>query len=563
MICLQRQSAPKTPARTWHEIDWITCKRNVDSLQVRIVKARKEGRHNRVKALQWLLTHSFSGKVLAIRRVTENKGKNTPGVDGETWNTPEAKWQAIRILTRRGYRSHPLRRVYIPKANGKQRPLGIPTMRDRAMQALHLLALDPIAETTGDRHSYGFRRQRSCADAMAQCHIVLSGKHGARWVLEGDIQGCFDQISHEWILRHIPLDKKVLRAWLKAGVMEQDTFHPTEEGTPQGGIISPVIANMVLDGLEKALEAVGVKRNTRGKIVSNPHKVNLIRYADDFLITGISRTVLEQVVQPLVATFLRERGLTLSSEKTRVTHIDQGFDFLGQQIRSYKGKVLITPAKKSVKAVLTKIRGIIRGHATAKAAYLIQHLNPILRGWVNYHRHICAKETFRRVDHAIQCALWRWATRRHHQKSVRWIWSRYFLSKDRRYGVFTDTINGRTVRLIRASEVAIIRHVKVRTDVNPYVSADRAYYRMRIERTMKGRLKGMHWRIWTRQHGRCPICHGMLSEERGRHLHHCDGDASNTVLTNLILLHPNCHRLVHNPVGRIQVASVTPDVRRA
>jgi len=365
------------------------------------------------------------------------------------------------------------------------------------------------------------------------------------------------------MLRHIPMDRKVLRAWLKAGVLEEGTFRATEEGTPQGGIISPVLANMVLDGLETRLEAVGVRRDRRGKIVSNPHKINLIRYADDFIITGASRTILEKTVQPLVEAFLKERGLTLSREKTRVTHIDEGFDFLGQHIRKYKGKLLIKPAKKSVKAVLTKIRQVIHNNATAKAIPLIRQLNPIIRGWVYYHRHIAAKDTFRRMDYAIQCALWRWAKRRHPQKSVRWIQRRYFLSISKRSGVFSDKVDGKTVCLMRASDVAIVRHTKIRTDANPYVPANGKYFEMRNKQKMQDRLKGMHWRIWKRQHGRCPICHEILTEVRGRHIHHQDRNSLNNVLTNLIMLHPNCHRLVHNPVGRIQAASLSRDVRRA
>jgi RNA-directed DNA polymerase len=203
------------------------------------VKATQEGRWGRVNALQRLLTHSFSGKALAVRRVTENQGKRTPGVDQETWETPAKKATAIRALRQRGYRPRPLRRVYIPKANGKRRPLGIPTMKDRAMQALYLLALEPIAETTGDLNSYGFRRERSTADAIAQCYTVLGPKRSASWILEGDIKACFDRISHDWLLAHVPMDKPILRKWLKAGFMERHVLHATEEGTPQGGPLSP------------------------------------------------------------------------------------------------------------------------------------------------------------------------------------------------------------------------------------------------------------------------------------------------------------------------------------
>jgi RNA-directed DNA polymerase len=235
----QSACASSGEANAWEQLDWTQCERHVRRLQARIVKATREGRWGRVQALQRLLTHSFSGRALAVKRVTENQGKRTSGVDGKIWGTPASRYKAIGTLRRHGYQPQPLRRVYIPKANGKTRPLGIPTMKDRAMQALYLLALEPIAETTGDRNSYGFRPKRATADAIEHCHIALSRKTGAPWVLEGDIRGCFDNISHEWMLRRIPTDKVMLRKWLKAGFVENRTLFPTEAGTPQGGIISP------------------------------------------------------------------------------------------------------------------------------------------------------------------------------------------------------------------------------------------------------------------------------------------------------------------------------------
>src|SRR5208283_2276387 len=241
-------------ATTWDQINWTQCKRQVRRLQARIVKATQAGRWNKVKALQRLLTCSYSGKALAVKRVTENQGKRTSGVDGAIWSTPASKHKAIGLLKRRGYRPQPLRRVHIPKANGKLRPLGIPTIKDRATQALYLLALAPVAETTADGNSYGFRSGRSTADAIGQSFLALSQSNKAPWVLEGDIRGCFDNINHEWMLRHVPTDKKMLRKWLKAGFVENRTLFPTEAGTPQGGIISPTLANLTLDGLERMLK---------------------------------------------------------------------------------------------------------------------------------------------------------------------------------------------------------------------------------------------------------------------------------------------------------------------
>lgn len=268
-------SAPTGKDITWHSIEWDKSYKIVKRLQARIVKAVQANKWNKVKALQRILTCSFSGKALAIRRVTENRGKRTTGVDMVTWNTPKAKSDAIKLLKRRGYKPLPLRRIYIPKGDGRKRPISIPTMTDRAMQALHLMALEPIAEATADRHSYGFRPERSTADAIEQCYTVLARKAGAKWILEADIEGCFDNISHEWLLTNIPMDKEILSKWLKAGFIDKNTLHATKQGTPQGGIISPTLANMTLDGLGKKLsKEFPMKISSR----KPAHKVNYIRY---------------------------------------------------------------------------------------------------------------------------------------------------------------------------------------------------------------------------------------------------------------------------------------------
>jgi RNA-directed DNA polymerase len=276
MTALLRAGAAPHALTDWHAINWHKVHQNVRRLQARIVQATKAGRWGKVKALQRLLTRSFSGKALAVRRVTENQGKRTPGVDRVTWNDPRQKAQAIHALKQRGYRPQPLKRVYISKKNGKKRPLGIPTILDRAMQALYLLALQPIAETTGDTHSYGFRPERSTADAIEQCFTLLSRRTSAKWILEADIRSCFDRISHDWLLANIPMERAILQKWLKAGFMERYVLHPTEMGTPQGGLISPVLANLTLDGLQHQLHT----HFPKPKAGQSP-LVHLVRYADD------------------------------------------------------------------------------------------------------------------------------------------------------------------------------------------------------------------------------------------------------------------------------------------
>ncbi|NCT69253.1 MAG: group II intron reverse transcriptase/maturase, partial [Rhodanobacteraceae bacterium] len=338
MKVLTHESARSNAPQDWHAIDWRRVEQNVRGIQIRITKATQEGKWRKVKALQRLLTRSFCGKAFAVKRVTENQGSRTAGVDRELWETPESRREAIGRLERRGYRPQPLRRVFIPKANGKERPLGIPTMLDRAMQALHLLALEPVSESRSDPNSYGFRRNRSTHDAMSQLFVSLSQKASAEWVLEADIKGCFDHINHDWLLRHVPLDTAILRKWLKAGVIHKGMLQATDAGTPQGGIISPTLANVALNGLESELiEHLGAKL---GKTKARKLKVNVVRYADDFVITGISKEALENEVKPWVESFLAERGLTLSMEKTRIVHIDDGFDFLEpvQSLRSSKAR---------------------------------------------------------------------------------------------------------------------------------------------------------------------------------------------------------------------------------
>src|SRR6266704_1122567 len=342
MTTAQAVGAVSGEAKECYAIDWQTIHRNVRRLQVRIAQATKEGRWGKVRALQRFLTHSYSGKVLAVRRVTENDGKKTPGVDRVIWDTPEKKTWAVHELQRRGYQPQPLRRVYIPKSDGKtKRPLGIPTMIDRAMQALHLLALDPVAETKADRNSYGFRQQRSCADAIEQCFNAL--RHAStQWILEGDIKSCFDKISQDWLLHHVPMDRAILKKWLTSGYMEKHVLHETTDGTPQGGIVSPALANCALDRLEQLLKenyAAGRRVKSLGGLTSS---VNFIRYADDFVITSKSKDLLKGEVQPLVEQFLQQRGLKLSPTKTVITHVEKGFDFLGQNVRRYPdGKLLI------------------------------------------------------------------------------------------------------------------------------------------------------------------------------------------------------------------------------
>ncbi|VVO92090.1 hypothetical protein PS893_02371 [Pseudomonas fluorescens] len=533
----------------WHDIDWCRVQRNVRAMQVRIAKACREGKWRRVKALQRMLTRSRSARYLAVRRVTENQGKRTAGVDRVLWDTPDAKWKAANGLKRHGYKPRPLRRVFIPKSNGKERPLGIPTMTDRAMQALYLLALAPIAETKGDPNSYGFRIERSTADAMGQLFVCLSKKVSAQWILEADIQGCFDHINHDWMLAHVPMDKAILRKWLKAGVIHKGQLQATDAGTPQGGIISPTLANMALDGLETQLKQyLGVTR-------ARKLKINVVRYADDFVITGDSKEVLESEIRPWVEQFLAVRGLQLSPEKTHIVHTDQGFDFLGWNFRKYDGKLLIKPSKKNVKAFYHKVKEVIDANKMAKQEYLIRLLNPILKGWALYHQPVVAKQAYSRMDNLLFYALWRWAKRRHPNKSLQWIGKKYFRTQGSRSWVFATTMleeNGtkKEVALYSLASTPIERHRKVSGEYNPF---DPSMEEMGEKLRTAQMLKKLKYRkqilsLYQSQKGLCLMCKQPITKETGWHDHHIihRTHGGRDTLDNRVLLHPICHQQLHS-----------------
>lgn len=555
-------AVPHTLTPGWHLIPWKKATRNVKRLQSRIVKAIQEGRWNKAKALQRLLTHSFSAKAMAVNRVTENRGKKTPGVDGQLWNTPAKKFDAIHSLKKRGYKPLPLKRIYIPKSNNpsKKRPLSIPCMKDRAMQALYLLALDPIAETRIDLNSYGFRVGRSCADAIEQCFFMLAKRAAPQFVLEGDIRSCFDTISHQWLEENIPMDKEVLRKWLKSGYIDRKTFHQTEEGTPQGSIISPTLCNLTLAGLEKELRQSFPKRWSSPD--KNP-KVNFIAYADDFVITGATPELLESQVKPLVEEFLAKRGLKLSEEKTKITHINEGFDFLGQNLRKYNGKLLIKPSRNSVNKLLRKIRKIVKDYSATTAENLISLLNPVIRGWVYYHRHVVSSKIFNDIDRAIFHALWKWAKRRHPHKTGSWIQDKYFPPHGlQRWRFGVRRIGEAPLQIFKASSLAIKRHTKIRSNANPYDPEQEIYFDQRFGQKLlqgeKGRKRMVG--IWKSQKGKCPVCTQTITEDTGWEIHHIQYrvNGGSDKLANLMLLHPNCHRQTHSQ----KLTVVKPDPRQ-
>ena len=471
----------------WSQINWTEAEEQVSRLQIRIVKATLEQKWRLVKRLQYLMTNSFYAKAIAVKRVITNKGKRTPGIDGELWKTDVEKMKAVNELNCQTYHAKPLKRIYIEKfGKTEKRPLGIPTMRDRAMQALQLLALEPVAETTADRISFGFRKYRSPEDAREYAFRILSRKDSPQWILEGDIKSCFDKISHEWMMEHIPTDKRILKEFMKCGYINKGKLYPTTEGSPQGGVISPTYANMVLDGMEPMILNVYWRSKVKKTfgVKYNSHKVHMVRFADDFIVTASDKETLEAIKQ-MLESFLRERGLTLSMEKTVITHINSGFDFLGWNFRKFKGKLIIKPSSKSMRKVTKKISEIIKNNRTTKQEILIQRLNQVLIGWANYHQGTCAKKCFGTIDNRTWKMLWKWAKRRHPNKKHQWIVDKYWKEyKGRRWAFRTE----KSI-LFSMSDMPIVRKSQMALDKNAFL--DKEYFQKRSQKHRQKRKMAM------------------------------------------------------------------------
>ena len=447
----------KELAKQWNKTPLKKAHAFIKRLQTRIAKAVKEGKYRLAKRLQYLLVNSFYAKLLAVKRVTTNRGRRSAGVDGVKWTTPQEKMRAVLRLTGKGYRASPLRRIFIPKPHsGKFRPLSIPTMFDRAMQALYALALIPWAEVTADRTSFGFRMKRNAQDAAVYSFQCLSRKDSAQWILEGDITGCFDNFTHSWLLDNIPLDTRVLNQFLSAGFIYDGILYRNTSGTPQGGLISPLLANMALDGMERAL-----KEHFPGK------KVHLIRFADDFLVTAESQEEAGRCKEVIID-FLKERGLELSEEKTRIVHIDDGFDFLGWEFRKFKGKLIIKPSRKAIAAITEKLSDIIKSAKAWSQDELIRNLNPVIRGWAMYHRSVSSSVIFGKLDWILGGMLWTWAKRRHNNKGKGWIARKYWQPTLNRKQVFRTG----TQTLVNFTDTKIRYRKFLRLDANPFLDSD-------------------------------------------------------------------------------------------
>ncbi|MEG3936239.1 MULTISPECIES: group II intron reverse transcriptase/maturase, partial [unclassified Microcoleus] len=472
----------------WHSINWRKLERSVYKLQKRIYQASARGDVKAYRRLQKTLMKSWSARALAVRRVTQdNQGKKTAGVDGVKSLTPKQRVELTGNLNL-GTKVSPTRRVWIPKpGTGEKRPLGIPTMKDRALQALVKLALEPEWEARFEPNSYGFRAGRSCHDAVEAIFNAIRLK--PKYVLDADIAKCFDRIDQEALLIKLntfPTIRRQVRAWLKAGVMESKQLFPTSEGTPQGGVISPLLANIALHGMEERIKQYADTFPTKSGLGKrdNRRSISLIRYADDFVILHENLTVVQRCKE-MISEWLKGMGLELKPSKTRLAHTliqyeqeKPGFDFLGFTIQQFPQgkyhskqgfKTIITPSKQKQKVHYEQIARVIEAHKAAPQAALISNLNPVIMGWANYYATVVSKEAYSDIDYLMYQKLSAWAKRRHPKKNGGWVSKRYWQSIGGDNWVFATRKEGLTpLRLLSHADTPIVRHVKVKGESSPY-----------------------------------------------------------------------------------------------
>ena len=603
LISHQEINGQEGQLNSWNDINWRKTIKIVKNLRRRIFRAKKLGQYKQLRRLQKLILKSYSNLLLSVRQITQlNSGKATSGIDKEVIKTPEDRVKLINNWKENKVK--PVKRVYIPKSNGKkrcdpasakdasgqiprrrqtqavgpraadrrkgtptkrgnadqereraprQRPLGIPTVRDRVQQAIVKNSLEPEWEAVFEPNSYGFRPKRSCHDAIMQCYSRLNAGNADRWVLDVDLKGFFDNINHETIINLIDSfpARKLIKDWLQAGFIDNGVKYETLKGTPQGGVISPILANIGLHGLEELITSIKLPAKARGY---HRPKLGLIRYADDFVITAREKEHLETAFTTL-KTWLYEKGLKINSEKTKIVHIDEGFNFLGFNLRHYGGKLLIKPEKEKVLEFCKKLKDEINKGLGLTQVALIKKLNPILRGFANYYRSQVSKEVFSYVNHRLTNYLWKWAVRRHPLKGKKWIKDRYFhYYNGVKWTFMCEEVgrNGKTKPIILvdiSKDIPIIRHIKVKS----VASADDANYTDYFEERNKS-MGSKRWakgskldKVAKNQNYKCPICNDSLLNGEHLEIHHIvpvvKGGSDD--VNNLIHLHRMCHKQVH------------------
>jgi RNA-directed DNA polymerase len=549
----------KTSLKTtveWNQVNWRKLERKVYKLQKRIYRASIRGDVKAVRRLQKTLMKSWSARAIAVRRVTQdNTGKKTAGVDGVKSLSPVARLKLVTNL-KLGFKVSPTRRVWIPKPGTEEkRPLGIPTMKDRALQALVKLALEPEWEARFEPNSYGFRPGRSCQYAIEAIFNAIKLK--PKYVLDADIAKCFDCIDHEALLRKLntfPTIRRQVRAWLKAGVMDDKQLFPTSEGTPQGGVISPLLANIALHGMENRIKQYA--KTLKGNKQKNCESLSLIRYADDFVILHKDITVVQRC-REIISEWLNGMGLELKPSKTRLAHtLEQheqekpGFEFLGFKIQQFpvgkyhskQGfKTLITPSKDKQKVHYEQIASVIEAHKAAPQAALISRLNPIIRGGANYYATVVSKKTYSDLDDLTYQKLRAWAKRRHPLKNGRWVAKRYWHSIDGDSWVFATRKEGETpLRLLNHADTSIVRHVKVKGDSSPY-DANLVYWSTRMGNNPEMPIRVS--KLLKRQKGKCAHCGLFFREDDVMEIDHRipKSQGGKDSYDNWQLLHRHCH----------------------
>lgn len=537
----------KTKAKMWHDINWRDAYEKVRDQQEAILKAAIDEDWNIVYRLQRKLINSFAGRAIAVRRVISNSGGKTPGVDNIVIDNPEGYYQAIEDLkgiieNPKLYKASPVRRVMIPKPGKKEmRPLGIPTVKDRIVQAVYHLAVDPVVEHQSDLNSFGFRIGRSTQDAVNYFRNYMDKTWSPQWVLEADITQCFPSISHEFLLKHTPIcDKEMLRQWLKAGMVFEGKYSPTEVGTPQGGIISPLLCNVALNGLEE-----WIKDHPEIKAIKAP-KIKIIRYADDIALTGDSKEILE-ICRRIISEFIKERGLELHETKTKITHIEEGIDLLGFNIRrqnwihkwnaeSKQEKVLIIkPSEKGKKALKQKIRKIIK--ASKSMTMIVNELNPMLRGWAE-HKRITphSRRSFFEIDNYVWALIRANYITRSKESSTR------VRDKFRKYRHDNGRLGTDNNKLIYSVGRTIIKRLRLkRLDLNPYLKSNGEYFLKYRESQI---LFATKEKLFKKYNQICPVCGEALHGIEKTEIHHIKArkDGGSNSLKNLMPVHSICHR---------------------